>query len=70
MCICCGKPSHITRFLYKKNKERGNANITKDEDIFAFAMQHGTNMRSVCKWVMDLRDTKYMIPLRTTFDTY
>ena len=43
---------------------------TKDEDKFAFAMQHGAHSRSVCKGIMDSRASMYMTLHRTAFDTY
>ena len=33
-------------------------------------MQHEGHLRSVCKWMMDLKATKHMTLQRTAFDTY
>ena len=42
----------------------------KDEDEFAFALQHGAYLRSICKWIIDSEATKHMTSHRATFDAY
>lgn len=69
MLLLQKKLGHIVRFHYK-TKNPKNAKITKDEDEFAFAMQHEAHLRSTCKCIMDLEATKHMIVHRMTFNTY
>lgn len=46
----CGKLSHIARFCCKaKNNTQENAYNTKNDDEYAFAMQHGIHLETMCK---------------------
>lgn len=69
-CFYCNKMGRTTQLCYKtKNNERENAKITKKEDKFAVAMQHGAHSRSVCKWIMNSGATKYMTSHKAAFNT-
>ncbi|OAE20919.1 hypothetical protein AXG93_3256s1660 [Marchantia polymorpha subsp. ruderalis] len=59
------------KFCYKaKNKKRENAKIVKDNDDFAFAVQHTPYARSMWEWIMDSGATKHMTSHRLAFHTY
>ena len=51
------KLSHITRFYYKAKKERNNTKNTKEDDEYAFVMQHEIRISYVSgSWIQEQRN--------------
>ena len=43
--------------------------LTRKDDDYTFAIQHRTQLKVMCKWIMDLEATKYISFHRASFDT-
>lgn len=58
------------QFCYKPNNNQENANNLKEDDNYAFAMQHETYQRPCISGSQFLEAMKYMVFQKVTFDTY